>query len=79
MLLENKGNYQFDALTIKESKTGKWMVMDVGNMDNDGDEDIIIGSFLGESVSRGRGMIIQNKESPSVLILENNHVRTNVN
>lgn len=75
VLLKNKGNYQFDALTIKESKLGKWMVMDVGDMDKDGDEDIIIGSFLGESVSRGNGLIIQDKNTPSVIILENNHTR----
>ena len=66
---------QFEASTIKESKTGKWMVLDVGDMDNDGDDDIIIGSFLGESVSRGNSLVIQNKNPPAVLILQNNHVK----
>ena len=75
LLLKNKGTMQFEASTIKESKTGKWMVLDVGDMDNDGDDDIIIGSFLGESVSRGNSLVIQNKNPPAVLILQNNHVK----
>jgi hypothetical protein len=75
LLLKNNGNLQFDALTIKESKTGKWMVMDVGDMDKDGDDDIIIGSFLGESVSKGNGFILREKKPPAVIILENNSVK----
>ena len=75
LFLKNKGNYQFDTFTIKESRTGKWMVMDVADMDNDGDEDIIIGSFLGESVSRGNGLIIKEKSPPAVIILKNNHIK----
>jgi hypothetical protein len=75
LLLKNKGNLQFEAQTIKESEAGKWMVMDVGDMDGDGDEDIILGSFLGESVSRGNGLIIKEKYPPAVIILENKHIK----
>lgn len=35
----------FKVSTITEAKNGKWMVMDVADMDLDGDMDIILGSF----------------------------------
>lgn len=44
--LENQGALKFLASTCKESATGRWMVMDAGDLDGDGDEDLALGSFV---------------------------------
>jgi hypothetical protein len=44
--LENKGNMQFEASTFEGSSEGRWIVMDVGDIDGDGDVDIILGSMI---------------------------------
>lgn len=44
--LENKGALSFTPFTIPQFSKGRWMTMDVGDVDADGDEDIVIGSLL---------------------------------
>ncbi len=44
--LENTGNLQFTPHHFPEAMNGRWLVMDAGDIDNDGDEDIVIGSFV---------------------------------
>ena len=41
---ENKGNNTYNRYTFAEANDGRWMTMDVGDMDGDGDKDIILGS-----------------------------------
>ncbi|PCJ97125.1 MAG: hypothetical protein COA50_05660 [Flavobacteriaceae bacterium] len=45
--LENTDSksYSFKAFTFTDSNLGKWFLMDTGDIDNDGDEDIILSSF----------------------------------
>ena len=41
--LENKGDNQFKATTHPETHKGRWMTLDVGDYDLDGDVDIVLG------------------------------------
>ena len=44
--LENQGDLQFDAAYGPEAADGRWVAMDVGDMDGDEDIDIVLGSFI---------------------------------
>ncbi len=45
--LENKNSasFIFEDFTFKESNFARWLLMDAGDVDGDGDEDIILSSF----------------------------------
>ncbi len=47
--LENKGGDQFQEHHIQESINGRWISMDVADWDQDGDEDIVLGSLAFEA------------------------------
>jgi hypothetical protein len=44
--LENKGEMSFEASTFSESADGRWIAMDIGDVDGDGDMDLILGSMI---------------------------------
>ena len=44
--LENQGNLKFKPFHFPVAKSGRWIVMDAGDLDQDGDQDIIVGSFV---------------------------------
>jgi len=70
--LENKGNMQFTASTFSQCIVGRWLVMDVGDLDGDGDVDIVLGSCI-----NGPGAVPAwlkrdwDRFSPSILVLRN--------
>ncbi len=50
--LENTGKMQFKAYTFPEVKDGRWIVMDAGDLDQDGDLDILLGSLTFETIPK---------------------------
>jgi hypothetical protein len=65
---------EFTAHTLPASRSGRWLTMDAGDIDRDGDIDIALGSYNHGPAPRGipPQMIEQWKNNPTpVLILKN--------
>ena len=43
---ENVGNFEFQASTFEQQPSGKWLTMETGDIDGDGDIDIVLGSAM---------------------------------
>lgn len=69
---ENNGEEHFTAYTFPENQIGRWLVMDAGDPDQDGDIDLILGSLAFEVVDDQFGYL-KNwiKNGPPYVILEN--------
>ncbi|MGH2647150.1 MAG: FG-GAP repeat domain-containing protein, partial [Ginsengibacter sp.] len=71
MYLENKGNLKFTASTTKLAANGKWLTMDIGDIDKDGDTDIFLGSYL-YSMAEVTKLLYKGVEKfPQILVLRN--------
>jgi hypothetical protein len=43
--LRNDGGGRFQPFVLPETRQGRWLVMDVADLDGDGDPDVVMGSF----------------------------------
>ena len=70
---ENQGSLSFKAFTFDRVSEGRWLTMDAGDMDADGDIDIILGNayfslgYIPERLKKKWDV-----HSPSVIVLKNN-------
>jgi len=44
--LENEGDGRFTPWSLPESQLGRWLTMDAGDLDGDGDVDVVLGSLV---------------------------------
>ncbi len=44
--LQNQGANQFRGFTFSESAIGRWLSLDAGDFDGDGDDDLLLGSYI---------------------------------
>jgi hypothetical protein len=65
LFFENKGNNAFNVSTFTNANNGKWLVMDVGDLDGDGKADILLGSYAKRKFSP------TSKQVPAVVWLNN--------
>lgn len=50
--LENTGNDQYQSLSLPLASLGRWIVMDTGDVDQDGDTDILLGALAFEPIPK---------------------------
>lgn len=73
LYLENKGALQFTSSSTAAAENGKWLTMEAADIDHDGDEDIVLGSFV-YSMSELTKLVVKGVENfPQAIILWNDH------
>jgi hypothetical protein len=74
--LENRGGFNFSPYTVQEFDSGNWITMDAADLDNDGDEDVVIGSLMLISSSWKMKFTSKEKDKPAFLLLVNQTKQT---
>ena len=69
--LENTGGLKFRELKIAEAAMGKWLTMEVADLDRDGDKDIVLGSYFHNALEMTRLMSSGVFSFPQVLVVWN--------
>lgn len=72
---ENTGGLQFRPFSFQQATAGRWLTMDAGDLDKDGDTDLVLGNakFTLGAVP-GWLMAKWDRSAPSVLILKNRQI-----
>jgi len=70
---QNSSGFQFQASSFDEASAGRWMVMDAGDVEKDGDVDIVLGPLTFEVVPDNGEVQRWVKGALPFLVLENQH------
>ncbi|MBC8124921.1 MAG: VCBS repeat-containing protein [Candidatus Kapabacteria bacterium] len=71
VFFENQGDWKFTASTFPEVGSGRWIVMDAGDIDRDGDQDLALGSLAFEVPGKNELVDGWVKDAIPFIILEN--------
>jgi hypothetical protein len=70
--LENLGGFRFRPFSFPAAQLGRWLVMTAGDVDGDGDEDLVLGAANRTPYGVPKELSARwEKEGPSILILKN--------
>ena len=71
VLLENKGGLLFEAKSLQAAANGKWLTMEVADIDKDGDPDVVLGSYFQNLMEMSKLLVKGVEKFPQVLVLSN--------
>lgn len=69
--LENTGNLQFRPRTFAGADRGRWLTMTAADVDRDGDDDLLLGSFFKSVTPMPQSLAERWVKGPGVVWLEN--------
>ncbi|QHV95909.1 FG-GAP repeat domain-containing protein [Spirosoma endbachense] len=70
---ENQGNLRFLPRTFPDAERGRWLIMETGDVDQDGDDDILLGSFFRPTGPEHMDLMNRwRKPGTGILLLKNN-------
>ncbi|KAA2244919.1 VCBS repeat-containing protein [Chitinophaga agrisoli] len=71
LYFENQGGFNYITYTLPASRQGHWICMDAGDIDGDGDLDVVLGN-LSHGPVNFPGLGTNWERAPSFILLENN-------
>lgn len=69
--LNNEGSLKFTATATPDAAAGKWLCMEAGDFDRDGDQDIILGSYFHTAAEVAQLAVHSVSSFPQLLVLYN--------
>lgn len=69
--LNNEGSLNFTAAATPDAAAGKWLCMEAGDFDRDGDQDIILGSYFQTAAEVAQLAVHSVSSFPQLLVLYN--------
>lgn len=67
--LQNNGQFNFQPFTLPETKAGRWLTMDAGDLDGDGKKDLVLGNFSIRPSVKKPG--VDWRQGPPFIVLKN--------